>query len=342
MKWLAQLLGRLDDWVDDSDARFDLAVGIVNRFIVRDLQSRLFTALAAPDEAGLAEPDEEITPSQTTLLKQLDAYLAQRADVAGTEREEDGDNESPSTNAFLVPLFGRLAKYAAASMKSNKDDARLPKVLIGLVLDAECLGSIVLSAQRRTDAVKEARKRGTTVPTQQPGGDEEIVAELKSESFIGELVSALQATDAFLPRVKPTAEPDTTLPFQNVKRDLVRLLGLLAYDDTKVGDIVREKGGVELVLGMCETDERNLYLREHALLTVRNLMTGNPENQAIIGKMAPIGLVGEDGVLKPLPQRLKESHEKAATAATGAASTASQTSATPAKVENVPEESKSA
>lgn len=256
VKWLAQLLGRLDDWVDCEDARFELAVGIVNRFIVRDLQSRLFTALGAPDQAGLDLPEEEITPSQTTLLKQLDAYLAQRADVAGTEKKEDGDNASPSPNAFLVTLFGRLAKYASASMKSGKDDARLANILMGLILCTECLSSIVLGAQRRADTAKEARKKGQNVPAP-TGGDEEIVAELKSEKFIGELVSVLQATDAFLPRVKPTAEENTTLPFQNVKRDLVRLLGLLAFDDTKAGDIVREKGGVETVLGMCETDERN-------------------------------------------------------------------------------------
>lgn len=228
----------------------------MNRFIVRDLQARLFTALGAPDQAGLDLPEEEITPSQTTLLKQLDAYLAQRADVAGTEKEEDGDNASPSPNAFLVPLFGRLAKYASVSMKSGKDDARLANILMGLILCTECLSSIVLGAQRRADTAKEARKKGQNAPAT-TGGDEEIVAELKSEKFIGELVSVLQATDAFLPRVKPTAEENTTLPFQNVKRDLVRLLGLLAYDDTKVGDIVREKGGVEMVLGMCETDERN-------------------------------------------------------------------------------------
>lgn len=256
VKWLAQLLGRLDDWVDCEDPRFELAVGIVNRFIVRDLQSRLFTALGAPDQAGLDQPDEEITPSQTTLLKQLDAYLAQRADVAGTDEEEDGDNASPPPNAFVVRLFGCLAKYTIASMKSGKDDARLPPVLIGLVLCIECLSSIVLSAQRRADAAKEARKKGQNVPTP-GGGDEEIVAELKGDKFIGELVAVLQETDKFLPRVKPKAEEDTTLPFQNVKRDLVRFLGLLVYDDTRVGDIVREKGGVETVLGMCETDERN-------------------------------------------------------------------------------------
>lgn len=64
-------------------------------------------------------------------------------------------------------------------------------------------------------------------------------------------------------------------------------------------------------------------------------MTGNPANQAIIGKMAPVGLVGEDGELKPLPQRIKESHEKAASAANVPSSSA-QAATQPASVEEVP------
>lgn len=66
-------------------------------------------------------------------------------------------------------------------------------------------------------------------------------------------------------------------------------------------------------------------------------MTGNPANQAIIGKMAPIGLVGEDGELKPLPQRIKESHEKAANAANVPSSEPQ-----PATVQEVPETSEGA
>lgn len=254
IKWLAQILGRTDEWVEASDERFDLATSILNRFIVEDMQARVFDALRAPTAGGL--PEEEITPNQTTFLKQLDAYLEQRSGQTMSD-EDAGDNPSPSPNAFLVPLFERLAQYAGASMRANTDDGRLPQVLAALVLTTECLGSITLTAQRRKDNVRAERKRGNSDAVLVPGGDEEVVQTLKGEPFVKQLVDVLQATDTFLPRVKPTAEPDTSLPFQNVKRDLVRLLGLLAYDDTDVGDRVRAAWGVETVLGMCETDERN-------------------------------------------------------------------------------------
>lgn len=45
-------------------------------------------------------------------------------------------------------------------------------------------------------------------------------------------------------------------------------------------------------------------IREYALLTVRNLMVNNPQNQAIIGEMDPIGIVGPDGELRELPARM--------------------------------------
>jgi ataxin-10 len=35
-------------------------------------------------------------------------------------------------------------------------------------------------------------------------------------------------------------------------------------------------------------------------------MYENPENQAIIGQMDPLGLVGENGELLPLPEKMKK------------------------------------
>lgn len=157
------------------------------------------------------------------------------------------------------------------------------------------------------------------------------------------LVDLLAQLNKFLPRIKPlrpengrqlNPDPslslsDQTLPFTNIKRDLVRLLSILTFHDKGVGDQVRIYGGVQIVLGLCEVDERNpcrcldilfpnrpvfsadsvcslLDLRELALFTVRNLMLNNPENQAIIGQMDPLGLVGENGELLPLPEQMKK------------------------------------
>lgn len=44
-----------------------------------------------------------------------------------------------------------------------------------------------------------------------------------------------------------------------------------------------------------------IVIREHALLTIRNLMMNNPENQAVIGTMDPIGMVGPNGELQEMP-----------------------------------------
>ena len=42
-----------------------------------------------------------------------------------------------------------------------------------------------------------------------------------------------------------------------MKRNLVRLLGVLTFDNVPVGDLVRNCGGVQLLLSMTEVDEFN-------------------------------------------------------------------------------------
>jgi ataxin-10 len=285
LKWLSQILGRMDDWLETDDGRFDLATRLIMRLVDRGAQAALFESLS--------DPDEPITPSQVTLLKLVDASL----------EPLDRPNPAPSPNAFLLPAWRGLAAYTTASMNSAKDDGRLGAVLAALILATEGLSTIVLAVQTRVDSAKRGAKHIQ-------GGDEAMVSDMKAPpptGIVPQLVALLGATHAFLPRVKPTKEaPEEPLPFANIKRDLVRLLAALAYDDSAVGDAVRAAQGVELILGMCDTDDRNPYLREYALLCVRNLMKDNPANQAIIAEMDPVGIVGDNGELLPLPERLKK------------------------------------
>lgn len=69
-----------------------------------------------------------------------------------------------------MSTFTSWHRYATISLSSGQDDARLPKVLEGLVLVLECLGTIVLACQARRD-------RNEHNPT---GGEEAIVAQLKA------------------------------------------------------------------------------------------------------------------------------------------------------------------
>lgn len=42
-------------------------------------------------------------------------------------------------------------------------------------------------------------------------------------------------------------------------------------------------------------------LREHAILTLRNILKGNPENQAVVESIKPVATWDEEGVLQKFP-----------------------------------------
>ena len=126
--------------------------------------------------------------------------------------------------------------------------------------------------------------------------------------------------------MRPSTEPKSSnslQAFATLKRDVVQLLGLVAYHDKASQDRIREAAGIHLILSLCVVDEYNPressepssslprliqsslneVIREHALLAIRNLMTNNPENQAVIGTMDPIGTVDPYGELRAMADK---------------------------------------
>jgi ataxin-10 len=226
----------------------DVRCEIFSSFITSGLQSSLIDALNPPTTTS-----EPITPAQTSLLKIVDSHLS-------------APHPNTFNDAFLLPLFNRLHVYAVGSLSSGLDDARLPKVLEALVLVLEGLGSIGLACQGRQDR-------------QEAGGEEErIVREMQAkDGIVGPIVGEwtafkleqglmsdlLRKLQEFMPRLRPSpANPvsndaPTERSLGGIKVSLVRLLGVLSYENTNVGDQVREYGGVQLVLSMTEVDELN-------------------------------------------------------------------------------------
>ncbi|WVR07462.1 hypothetical protein IAU60_004503 [Kwoniella sp. DSM 27419] len=290
LRWCAKLLGKMDDWVEIDDGLFELSASMFNHMIDLGLHQKLFTRLG--------DDTEPITPSQTILLKLLDSYLSTSPAI----------NPSPSPHAFLVPTYLRLVAYSLGSVRQGADDPKLPKVFEALILVTESLNTIGLAVQGRKDRAEPSS-----------GGDEEVVNQMKSAEPSGVIrptVEILRSLDTFFPRINPRSRPSTDpttpqateelKPFANLKRNMVQMLGILSFEDTAVGDQVREAEGIQLLLSMTEIDESNPYLREHALLCVRNLMLGNPANQAIIKQMDPIGVLSEQtGELLPVPEKMK-------------------------------------
>ncbi|KAH9888932.1 spinocerebellar ataxia type 10 protein domain-containing protein [Cubamyces lactineus] len=88
--------------------------------------------------------------------------------------------------------------------------------------------------------------------------------------------------------------------FAHVKRDLVRLLGILASQNRGVQDRVRACDGIPVVMNLCVVDDYNPYLREHAIFTLRNLLFENAENQAVVDAIKPVGRWDEAKVLRDI------------------------------------------
>ena len=79
----------------------------------------------------------------------------------------------------------------------------------------------------------------------------------------------LRLLDVFLPRInfgKPVSSPgiSQSIPgatdstgFSYVKRDLVRLLGVLCHKNKRIQDSIRNCEGITVIMNMCVVDERN-------------------------------------------------------------------------------------
>jgi len=130
--------------------------------------------------------------------------------------------------------------------------------------------------------------------------------------IVESLIDLLSLLDIFLPRIqfgKPVNSDGTPLSstesppaavsgFSYVERDLIRLLGVLSHGVQAVQDRTRDVGGLPVVMNMCVIDERNPYLREHAIFTLHNLLKNNPENQRFVDSVKPSQEWGKDGTLK--------------------------------------------
>ncbi|KAJ3893332.1 spinocerebellar ataxia type 10 protein domain-containing protein [Lentinula edodes] len=313
----------LDDMVKLYDAdegsegarAFDVGYSIFTRIIETGLMPDLYIKLAIMDEI--------VTPHQTTLLKLLDSYL-QSTPVSSPGTQSRIMKTHVKLCPMLSNLFFSLSTYAQTAMRRSllssdsnvvpdhsidvdvqgppaELDVLLPKVCEALVLTAQCIITITLAAH--------------------------------SVGLVENLVELLRLLDRFLPRInfgkpvatsagptveqtkqKETLAPSVQAPtpapgnpgFNFLKRDLVRLLGILCNEDRAVQDRLRKCGGIEVVLNLCVIDERNPYLREHAIFALHNLLKDNPANQAVVEEIKPTGQWDENGVLKDTPRAVRK------------------------------------
>ena len=165
-------------------------------------------------------------------------------------------------------------------------DVMLPKVCEALVLVTQCIVTITLGAEEMEHIEDQGADGGNNLKTffnetrsSNRGTVESLIGmySLAPDSHSLTCLSSLallRLLDSFLPRinfakpvVSPTSTQGTPTPtqqstadgtgFQYLKRDLVRLLGVLCHGRKAVQDRARDCGGIEVVMNLCVIDERN-------------------------------------------------------------------------------------
>jgi len=250
----------------------------------------------------------QLCPMLSETFLSLSSYAQEAIRRALGPKASDG----PSLSSLNIEVISEPAT------PPHELDLLLPKVCEALVLVTQCIVSITLADE--DDATVWIDNEGNELKTL----FNEAISE-RGEGLVESLLELLRLLDLFLPRIhfgKPVPIPvpapapsssQATAGQQNVrdsyqnavsdptgfsylKRDLVRLLGILCQGAKAVQERVRRCGGIPVVMNMCVVDERNPYLREHAILTLHNIMEGNVENQAVVDSIKPAAFLAEDGV----------------------------------------------
>ncbi|KAJ7050514.1 spinocerebellar ataxia type 10 protein domain-containing protein [Mycena amicta] len=292
-----------DESTDEARA-FDIGYEIFSRIMGVDLVPSLFSRLSVTDEI--------ITPHQTTLLKLVDSYL-QSASMSQVPTTPLGTPLYSKLRPMLAKTFFALSSYAQNSVRNSLDtpagssaplaslDVMLPKACEALVLVTQCIVTVTLGSSAGIEQSSQDYFNQVKSPESSVG---------LLESLTGNIAELLRLLDVFLPRInfgKPVTDAGRAQPsnvgdgstgFNYLKRDLVRLLGILCHENKAVQDRARRCGSIEAVMNLCVVDERNPYLREHAIFTLHNLLLGNAENQAVVDSLQPSGKWDDNGVLR--------------------------------------------
>ncbi|KAI9318191.1 spinocerebellar ataxia type 10 protein domain-containing protein [Dichotomocladium elegans] len=241
---------------DESSENFELGYSILGQLIDCAHFGDLYTSMGA-----VGASDGEMNARRVILLKVLDSKV----------HNEKEDRDIPryikeAERNLLSGLVRDLSKQAIQAIEqATREDGT---IMMDNVTDVYTALDLVLQLT------------STLVTREILGPFRECMVELDVMGAVIELLRCCETME------KPG--------FHYLKRDIVRLMGALCYNDRRMQDRVREAGGIPLILAQCKIDDANPYIREHAVLAIRNLLDDNRENQALISEMEPIQAVQTD------------------------------------------------
>lgn len=220
------------------------------------------------------------TKEQASVLDVLNASLSAREE----EKHKDDpsadahhDTSMPSSSAsFFVDIIRSAAECAAATDLSILQLPTHSPV-------ADILG-LSLSITRILCVLDE--KRSTLIPRFASSGLISLLLDLLRA--LGPPDNA-KASCTENPISMDSEQQSKRFPRRDVytgyRRDIVAVIANASHNSFLIQELVRETGGLLLVLQQCMPDTNNPFLREWGLWAIRNLLEGNSSNQSEVAEL---------------------------------------------------------
>ncbi|KAK9472123.1 spinocerebellar ataxia type 10 protein domain-containing protein [Dipodascopsis tothii] len=205
------------------------------------------------------EQDDDIARYHLVLVKFVDVYVFRSDDAIEPEVLR-------SYAEFLVERFLLRVCFPQSSriMQERLADERVERISTCNLLVMELLANLA-------------------------GSDEATLGYLQESALVEELIRLLAEADRLVPKhtLKNAASHSEAKPYEFplLKQHIVRLLSLVTEGSRALQDRVRACGGLAVVLSQCNIDDNNPYIREFAILCVRNLLAGNAANQDFVARL---------------------------------------------------------
>ncbi|KAI9146226.1 spinocerebellar ataxia type 10 protein domain-containing protein [Paraphysoderma sedebokerense] len=261
-------------YMDDEDIEiFDWVEKIIFKLIDQDMFASLWQGIKLYHRNG----DRQCTPAELTLLRFLDRR------VFSLLNSSEFFIPSETLQVLLSEMFSELSSNISSMIRYDKCDTISSVDTDGLILLLEILGMITVDSYSRESINKGYIQNGVL------------------ENCIG-LLATLQQSQPSLSKLSPLPSTPPSITASSVtspqfllKRDLIKLIAHLSYNNPLVQNKTRELHGLELILNNCKIDDLYPYIKEYSTLALRNLLEKNAENQMIIEKLQPQSIDATSG-----------------------------------------------
>jgi len=172
--------------------------------------------------------------------------------------------------SFLVSLFQKLnmTKLMQRHMSANGEEEETETTLLLLHIFAELT------------------KYNDQIENQKNGFHKYMVENLLNSGLIKLIIDLLMASRELKPLTLKLNEKVDDSDIRNAlfgfKALMVKILGNLSFRNRKVQDEIRILEGIPLILDHTNHDDTNPYVREWAVMAIRNICEDNLENQKVI------------------------------------------------------------